>query len=108
MIELDEALKQGKYVRRSKISDELEKSICKRFGFSQDDVEYLKQNFIKIAPKRILDFNLWKEALGIMNVPKAEFLAKQIFKAIDRDKDGLAFFEDYVAFTFVLTKGNVK
>jgi hypothetical protein len=65
-------------------------------------------NFIKIAPKQILDFNLWKEALGIVNVPKAEFLAKQIFKAIDRDKDGLAFFEDYVAFTFVLTKGNAK
>lgn len=108
MIELDEALKQGKYIRRSKISDELINMISKRYSFSKDDLMYLKTNFIKIAPKRILDFGLWKEALGIMNVPKAEFLAKQIFKAIDRDKDGLAFFEDYVAFTFVLTKGNNK
>lgn len=108
MIELEEALKQGKYIRRSKISDELVDKIGKRFSFSNDDVLYLKANFIKIAPKSILDFNLWKGALGIMNVPKAEFMAKQIFKAIDRDKDGLAFFEDYVAFTFVLTKGNAK
>ena len=35
-----------------------------------------------------MNLTLWKESLGIMNVPKADHLAKQIFKSIDTDRDG--------------------
>jgi hypothetical protein len=43
---------------------------------------------LKLAPKAIMNLDLWKKSLGIMNVPKADHLAKQIFKSMDSDKDG--------------------
>ena len=107
MIPLEEALSQTKYKKKSKINEELVQRLCKKYDFVKKDIKYLKENFVKMAPQRILDLNLWKNTLGIMNVPKAEFLAKQIFKAIDRDKDGLAFFEDYVHFTHILILGTI-
>ena len=105
-ITLQEALKLGKYTRRAKISEELQKSLSIQYGFVIKDIKYLKKNFLKMAPKGIMDLSHWKNTLGIMNIPKAEFLAKQIFRAIDTDKDSLAFFEDYVRFTHILTMGS--
>ena len=76
MITVEEALKEQKHVRRSKISPSLLTRLETEYGFSTKEITYLKKNFLKIAPKGIMDFRLWQNSMMIMNVPKAEYLAK--------------------------------
>jgi hypothetical protein len=45
-------------------------------------------SFLKVAPKAIMNLELWKLSLGMMNVPKSDHLAKQIFRSMDSDRDG--------------------
>jgi hypothetical protein len=48
----------------------------------------VKLSFLKVAPKAIMNLDLWKLSLGMMNVPKSDHLAKQIFRSMDADRDG--------------------
>ena len=41
-----------------------------------------------IAPNGTLTLELFKQNLNIMNVPRADHLAHQMFNAIDTDRDG--------------------
>lgn len=107
-VTIEEALKLNSFKERSNIDEQKIDQLSKKYKFEVSEVKYLAKNFKRIAPKKIIDFPLWKESLGIMNIPKAEFLAKQIFKTMDRDRDGLVFFEDYIYFTDILTAGSFK
>lgn len=40
-----------------------------------------------------MNLDLWKLSLGMMNVPKSDHLAKQIFRSMDTDRDGFVLFK---------------
>lgn len=107
-MDLEEALRNAAFKEKRHLDDKKVSALATKYGFTIPEVAYLKRNFLKMAPKAIMDLEIWKKSLGIMNVPKADHLAKQIFRSIDKDRDGFAFFEDYVAFTDILTMGSIK
>lgn len=94
-MELDEALRNTAFQEKRNLSESKLRQLCKQFSFNIKEMTYLKNkyaegygSFLSLAPKGIMNLDMWKKSLGIINVPKADHLARQIFKSIDTDKDG--------------------
>ena len=77
-------------------------------NFTPAEIDYLRHNFDILAPKGKLEFEPWKQSLGIMNVPRADHLGKQIFKAMASKGRSWVSFEEYVSFTDILTSNSVS
>ena len=86
--DIEIVLMSPEYRHRLDIDDIMMTKIKQRTSFSEKDLGYLLSNFKKIAPKNVMNFKLWRQGLGILNTPKADYLTKAMFKAIDTDKDG--------------------
>jgi Ca2+-binding EF-hand superfamily protein len=105
---ISEIISSPAYKSRRTINHGLMSNLSSITSFTPKQMQYLKENFLKIAPKGIMSLEGWKKSMGIMNVPRADHIARQIFNAIDTDRDGFVFFEDYVSFTDILISGSIQ
>lgn len=100
---------------RKALRDSRDVDLTQLTGLSSKDIQILHHNFRRIAPDDVLTLELFKTNLSIVNIPRAEHLARQMFNAIDTDRDGFVdfrliqvFFEDYVSFTNILTSDDIE
>ena len=96
--------------RKCNLSETYIKTLRQKFNFEEDEIEYLKSIFIKIAPHKFMTVEDWKKSMGIIyiDLPSVAYFATQIFKAIISNNNPKIYFEDYQNFVNILTAENIK
>ena len=68
-VDIDAVLRSEINKQKTQLTNDKLKQISEKYNFRIKDVNYLKESFIKMAPRKVLTLQLWKKAMGTQNMP---------------------------------------
>ncbi|CAK68727.1 unnamed protein product (macronuclear) [Paramecium tetraurelia] len=80
----------------------------RRIGFSEKEIKKIRQSirFLKLAQIGYINYQQFRESLGIMGLANAEFLSLRLFHVIDIEDSNKITFEDFLNYLNILVNGN--